>query len=95
MNALGPASAAHSCVRVHDLKRALGVSGEWGLRTGVSYGPVRNTEKGEMEKIAQKTPNWAQVFMTAYLLWLTGATAQKVSDGKLIRIDPLTLAQFL
>ncbi|KAG5840443.1 hypothetical protein ANANG_G00188880 [Anguilla anguilla] len=31
-----------------------------------------------MEKIAQKTPNWAQVFMTAYLLWVTGATAQKV-----------------
>ncbi|KAJ8380200.1 hypothetical protein SKAU_G00009780 [Synaphobranchus kaupii] len=31
-----------------------------------------------MEKIVQKTPNWAQVFMTAYLLWVTGATSQKV-----------------
>ncbi|KAJ8263431.1 hypothetical protein COCON_G00158880 [Conger conger] len=31
-----------------------------------------------MEKIVQKIPNWAQVFMTAYLLWVTGATTQKV-----------------
>ncbi|KAJ8286001.1 hypothetical protein GJAV_G00033370 [Gymnothorax javanicus] len=31
-----------------------------------------------MEKIVPKTPNWAKVFMTAYLLWVTGATAQKV-----------------
>ena len=52
----------------------------------MSYGPVRNTENGEMEKIVQKTPNWAHVFMTAYALWVTGATTQKVSDGELIYI---------